>query len=168
MLLYAQKKRKRYLLLKITEVFVVYDSLVSTKLTRFITWIFSVLLLLLMIFADLILKWFFGSGRQNTIVVILITFYSCCPAAWCALFSIHRLCTNIIHEEVFILKNVSYMRILSWCCAFVALVCLVAGFFYVPFFVFSLGAAFMMLILRVLKNVMAAATKIKIENELTI
>lgn len=145
-----------------------YDSLVSAKLTRLITWTFSVLLFLLMIFADLLLKWFFGSGRQETIIVILITFYICCPAAWCALFSIHRLCTNIIHKEVFILKNVSYMRTLSWCCAFVALTCFVAGFFYVPFFVFSLGAAFMMLILRVLKNVMAAATKIKCENELTI
>ncbi len=145
-----------------------YNSLVSAKLTRLITWIFSVLLLLLMIFADLLLKWFFGSGRQDTITMILATFYICCPAAWCALFCIHRLCTNIIHEEVFILKNVSYMRILSWCCAFVALACFIAGFFYVPFFIFSLGAAFMMLILRVLKNVMATATKIKDENELTI
>lgn len=60
------------------------------------------------------------------------------------------------------------MRILSWCCAFVALVCFVSGFFYVPFLIFALGAAFMMLILRVLKSVMATAAKIKDENELTI
>lgn len=145
-----------------------YNSLVSAKLTRIITWVFAGLLLVLMVLADLLLKWFFGPNRADTIIKILITFYTCCPAAWCALYCIHKLLTNIIHENVFIQKNVSYMRILSWCCAFVALACFVAGFFYVPFFIFSLGAAFMMLILRVLKNVMAAATKIKDENELTI
>lgn len=145
-----------------------YNSLTSAKLTRVITWIFAVLLLLLMVFADLLLNWFFGPGRKETIIEILITFYLCCPAAWCALICIHKLLSNIIHEEVFVQKNVSYMRVLSWCCAFVALVCFIAGFIYVPFFIFALGAAFMMLILRVLKNVMATATKIKDENELTI
>ena len=49
-----------------------------------------------------------------------------------------------------------------------ALVCFVSGFFYVPLLIFALGAAFMMLILRVLKSVMATATKLKDENELTI
>lgn len=145
-----------------------YNSQTSAKLTRVITWFFFVLLAALMVFANLLLSWFFGPARTDTIIKILVTFYTCCPAAWCALFCIDRLLRNIINKEVFIKKNVSYMRVLSWCCAFVALACLIAGFFYVPFFIFSLGAAFMMLILRVLKNVMAAATMIKDENELTI
>lgn len=145
-----------------------YNSLSSAKLTRFITWFFAALLFVLMVFANALLKWFFGFGRDDTILKILITFYLCCPAAWTALFCIHKLTTNIINEDIFVQKNVSYLRVLSWCCAFVAATCFVAGFFYVPFFIFSLGAAFMTLILRVLKNIMATATKIKNENELTI
>ncbi len=145
-----------------------YTSMTSAKLTRAITCFFFVLLLVLMIFASPILNWFFGFARDNTIKTILVTFYLCCPAAWCALVCIFKLLTNIIHEKVFVVKNVLYMRILSLCCAFVAAACLIAGFFYVPFFIFSLGAAFMMLILRVLKNVMAVATEIKNENELTV
>lgn len=145
-----------------------YTSKTSAKLTRVITWIFAALLLLLMIFADALLKWFFPPIRQNVVIRILIPFYVCCPAAWCALYCINDLLKNIISEKVFIQKNVLYMRILSWCCAFVALVCLVSGFFYVPLLIFALGAAFMMLILRVLKSVMATATKLKDENELTI
>lgn len=145
-----------------------YTSHNSAKLTRIITYFFAVLLLGLMVFANMLLHWFFGPNREETILKILITFYLCCPAAWCALFCIEKLMKNIIHEDVFVQANVKYMRVLSWCCAFVALACFVAGFFYVPFFIFSLGAAFMMLILRVLKNVMAAATEIKNENELTI
>lgn len=145
-----------------------YTSKTSAKLTRVITWVFAVLLLALMVLADVLLHWFFGFEREQTIKIILVTFYSCCPAAWCALYSIDRLLKNIIRETVFVLKTVSYLRILSWCCAFVALACFVSGFLYVPFFIFSLGAAFMMLILRVLKNVLAAATELKNENELTI
>lgn len=145
-----------------------YNSQTSAKLTRVITWFFSALLLVLMVFADMLLHWFFGFEREETIKIIIITFYVCCPAAWCALYSIDRLLKNIIHEKIFVSKTVSYLRVLSWCCAFVALVCFISGFLYVPFFIFSLGAAFMMLILRVLKNVLATATKIKEENELTI
>ncbi len=145
-----------------------YTSHSSAKLTRVITWVFAFLLLVLMIFSDMLLKWFFKAGYEATVKIILVTFYICCPAAWCALYCIERLLKNIIGEDVFIQKNVLYLRVLSWCCAFVALACLISGFLYVPFFIFSLGATFMMLILRVLKNVMAAATKLKDENELTI
>lgn len=145
-----------------------YTTQTSAKLTRAITWIFCVLLLVLMVFADMLLHWFFGFARERTIAIILVTFYTCCPAAWCALYCIDRLLKNIINEAVFVPKTVSYLRILSWCCAFVALACFVSGFLYVPFFIFSLGSAFMMLILRVLKNVLATATELKNENELTI
>lgn len=145
-----------------------YTSQTSAKLTRVITWVFGALLLALMVLADMLLHWFFGFERERTIAIILVTFYACCPAAWCALYSIDRLLKNIISETVFVPKTVSYLRILSWCCAFVALACFISGFLYVPFFIFSLGAAFMMLILRVLKNVLATATELKNENELTI
>lgn len=145
-----------------------YTSKTSAKVTFAITVFFCVLLAVLMVFASPILKWFFSSGREETVKTVLITFYICCPAAVVTLVSILKLMRNIISEQVFIDKNVFCMRLLSWCCAFVAAVCFVSGWFYVPFWIFSLGAAFMMLILRVLKNVMAAATKIKNENELTI
>ena len=42
-----------------------YTSKTSAKLTRVITWIFAALLLLLMIFADALLKWFFPPIRQK-------------------------------------------------------------------------------------------------------
>ena len=97
-----------------------------------------------------------------------LAFYLCCPAAWAALISILRLMTNIIHEQIFTPQTVFSMRLLSWCCAYVALVCLVFGFFWAPLLVFALGAAFLTLILRVLKSVMQRACEIKAENELTI
>lgn len=157
-----------------------YNSQKSTKLTLVITIVFAVLLLFLMIFARPFLSWYLGLGRLDDINAVCTAFYVCCPAAVIALANIIKLLKNIMKEEIFVSENVRSMRCLSWCCAFVSLVgfafgfmslplfSLVSGFLYLTFFIVSLGAAFMMLILRVLKNIMARATEIKNENELTI
>ena len=145
-----------------------YTSLTSVKVTRVITVLYCILLLLIMIFASPLLRLYYGDGFEKAIKVALTAFYTCCPAAWVSLVYVWRVLTNILKGEIFTDKTVFSMRVLSWCCAFVALDCFIAAFFDAAFIVFSAGAAFMMLILRVLKSVMAKATEIKNENELTI
>ncbi len=146
-----------------------YTSEKSTKLTLYITYAFMALLGILMVVAIPGARWFFGDIiRQSTLRILLTAFYVCCPAAWVALIFIVKILRNILKESVFTNDTVSFLRYLSWCCGFVAIACAVCGIFYMPLFIFALGAAFMMLILRVLKNVMAKATEIKNENELTI
>ena len=145
-----------------------YTSVTSAKLTRVITVLFCVLLLVLMVFGPKLLSLYFGYLAATLTKKVLLAFYLCCPAAWAALVSILMLMTNIIHDRIFQPQTVFLMRLLSWCCAYVALTCLIFGFFWAPLLVFALGAGFMTLILRVLKSVMARATEIKAENELTI
>ncbi len=159
-----------------------YTSQNSTKVTLFISYFFCLLLAALMLFIYPIITWFLGSKRMNEVLLIITAFYVCCPAAIVALRSIISLLHNILKEQIFIPENVRYMRVLSWCCAFVSAVSFIAGlvlilpmtsniltsFIYIAFFIFSFGGLFMMLILRVLKNVMAKATELKNENELTI
>ncbi|MCM1364846.1 MAG: DUF2975 domain-containing protein [Faecalibacterium sp.] len=148
-----------------------YNSQKSAKVTLIITFFFCAALVALMIIAHPLLEWFYGSERKTVIKTVMYAFYFCCPAAWISLGSIIKLLFNIINNKIFITQNVNCIRILSWCCAFVSLVCFCTSFAYVTFFVFfiiSIAAAFMMLILRVLKNVMAKATEIKKENDLTI
>ncbi len=146
-----------------------YTSEKSTKLTLYITYAFMALLAVLMVVAVPGARWFFGDiVRDSTVRIMLTAFYVCCPAGWLALIFIMKILKNILAETVFTAKTVACLRYLSWCCAFVAIACAVCGLFYMPLFIFAFGAAFMMLILRVLKNVMAKATEIKSENELTI
>ena len=121
-----------------------------------------------MIFGPRLLTFYFGYLSAALIKKVLLAFYLCCPAAWASLVSILVLMTNIIREKIFTAQTVFVLRLLSWCCAYVAVVCLVFGFFWAPLLAFSLGAAFLTLILRVLKSVMARATELKNENELTI
>ncbi len=145
-----------------------YTTEKSTKLTLFVTYIFYVLLAWMMIACYPIAQWVIGPGERASTLAAVIAFYSSCPAAWIALFGITKILKNVLKDEVFTHDTVKTLRILSWCCAFVAFVSFIAFFFYKLFIVFSLGAALMMLILRVLKNVMAKAVEIKEENELTV
>ncbi len=145
-----------------------YTSVTSAKVTRAITVVFCLILTALMLFGPKLLHLYFGYLAAGLAQKVLLAFYLCCPAAWAALVSILRLMTNIIREKIFTPQTVFSMRLLSWCCAYVALVCLIFGFFWAPLLVFALGAAFMTLILRVLKNVMARAGELRAENDLTI
>ncbi len=94
--------------------------------------------------------------------------YACCIPAFVALFSLDRMLANIKKDEVFIHKNVTYLRIISWCCFGVAILCVIAGFYYLLFLFMAAVAGFIGLILRVVKNVIEQAVCIKAENDFTI
>ena len=95
-------------------------------------------------------------------------FYPCAVFAYVTLYSLIRLLFNIKMDAIFIGQNVRYLRRISWCCFVVALITLIGGCFYLPFFFVAIAAAFVGLMLRVVKNVMENAVEIKAENELTI
>lgn len=145
-----------------------YTSETSTKLTLAVTYIAAIILALLMIFASPIARYIIGEGAKTAFLSAVAAFYICCPAAWIALYKIHRLLKNVLKDTIFTNETATLLRHLSWCCAFVAAVSLVTTYFCHIFFTFTIGAAFMTLILRVLKNVMAKAVQLKEENELTI
>ena len=82
--------------------------------------------------------------------------------------SLLRLLFNIKKDEIFINANVKYLRLISWCCFVVAIITFVGGVFYVPFLLIAVAAAFVGLMLRIVKNIMQNAVEINEENELTI
>lgn len=117
-----------------------------------------------------IVRWYgdsYGRGAEMR-RTLTIAFYCCVPFALAALGALHRLLQNLKRELLFISQNVTLLRALSWCCFPVALIALIANFFYLPFLLVGIAAAFMGLILRVIKNVFRAAIEIKTENDMTI
>ncbi len=100
--------------------------------------------------------------------ITLVVFYVCCPAAWAAIGALLRLLQNIKTGRIFIRQNITLLRLLSWCCVWVALAALAVSFRYLPFALFFIAAGFLAIILRVVKNVMEEATLLREENDLTI
>ena len=90
------------------------------------------------------------------------------PLAWITLYKLWRLVGSISRRQVFVPDNVSIMRTVSWCCFGAAAVCFAGGIGYIPLFVLAGAAAFMGLIVRVVKNIFQEAISMKDELDLTI
>ena len=104
-----------------------------------------------------------GDGKP-----LLYAFYCCVPAAFLAIYHLMRLLINVHNGNVFVVRNVTYLRYLAWCCAWVSAATFVAGCFYMPLLIVSFAAVFVCLLIRVIRHILAAAVDIKNENELTI
>lgn len=105
---------------------------------------------------------------DNVTVPLLVTFYLCAAFGFCILILLGKLLKNIIAGDIFVEKNVKHMRYISWCCYAIAVITL----FFVPFrmliLIVTFAAAFIGLILRVIKNCFTAAIAIREENDLTV
>lgn len=119
--------------------------------------------------------WLFGTlirlrvqDLSGKLGLFLASTYTAAVPAAVALGALWRLLHNISGGAVFIPQNVSILRLLSWCCIAAGLICLCSALYYMPFLMISAAAAFVGLILRVVKNVFAEAVRIKDENDYTI
>lgn len=142
----------------------------SVTLSIMVTILLAVLLVVLIFTAPPVFQWFSKiTGRiGKPVQTLIITFYTCCLPVATALALLMKLLLNIRAGHIFIFQNVKLLRYLSWCCFSVVPFTIVGGIYYISLFVIAAAAAFMGLILRVLKNIMAAATEIKAENDFTV
>ena len=107
-------------------------------------------------------------GLPSVFVPLLVTLYCAVPAAGAAIYCLDRLLTNISHEKLFINKNVSYLRIISWCCFIEAAVFIYFSCLKVFALMIVLAFAFLGLVLRIVKNVFQQAVSLREENDYTI
>ena len=142
----------------------------SAKLSLILTDIFFLIAVIAGVFLPLITSRYIElTGKSQSLRTVLITVCYCClPFAAAALLTLRRLLKNILKSKAFIGENVRLLRILSWCCTAVALITLISGYFYLPFYIAGTAAGFIALILRVIKNIFCTAIELKNENELTI
>lgn len=142
-----------------------WKSKYSVTLTLTLTYVIAALLVMFIAAG----KWIFYSWYGEELgLCVTVTFYCGSVPAIAAIVSLLRLLYGIRGGKVFTAGNIRHLRILSWCCFIVAVICLAASYFYLPLLLITVGAAFMGLILRVIKNVFVAAYELKNENDLTI
>jgi hypothetical protein len=110
----------------------------------------------------------YGPADVNASRLLLPLLYACYAPALTVLFSLNKLLTNIRRSEVFTRANVRLLRIISWACFAAALILAFGAFISFLFCVMAVPVAFIGLIVRVVKNVVAAAAELKEENDFTI
>lgn len=105
---------------------------------------------------------------DNVTAPLLITLYCCVPFAVCVLVCLDILLKNIGNGQPFISKNVTLLRIISYCCFGVSLTFIYFAVLRPFAFAIVFAAAFFGLILRVVKNCFKKAVEIREENDATI
>lgn len=109
-----------------------------------------------------------AQNMQSVFVPLLITLYAAVPPAVIALICLDKLLGNIKKDKPFVSANVKYLRIISYCCFAESLVFLYFSTLKPFAFVIVFVAAFIGLILRVVKNVFEQAVAMREENDFTI
>ncbi len=143
----------------------------STRLSLVCVALFALVLLVLDLFGLWIIRWWVGIrqlGGQEVVFRFAVSLAALSVFAWICLWYLWKLLSNIRRGEVFIEQNVRSLRLVGWCCGAAALICLGSGFYYPPFFFAFAACAFMMLIVRVVKNCFQQACEMKDELDLTI
>ena len=95
-------------------------------------------------------------------------FYGCAPFAAASLYCLIRLLLNVMKDRVFIPRNVTYIRLVSWFCYAVALITLITGARYFPLLIICFATGTVGTLLLVMKDLFRSAVELKEENELTI
>lgn len=109
-----------------------------------------------------------GAALEKMLTIFCSCFYPCAVFAYITLYNLIKLLFNIRKQEIFTNENVQRLRRIYWCCFTVAFITLIGGILYIPFSFIAVAAAFIGLMLRVVKNVLQNAVELKTENELTI
>lgn len=143
----------------------------SVFLTKICIFVFAAALLLADVFGYRLVVWYAtlrGINGLHPSLELFISLYLLSIFAWILLYSLWRLLSNMERGEMFTAANIRYLRTVSWCCAGAAFICVLGALFYLPFIFVTVAAAFMMLIVRIVKNVFQTASEMKSELDLTI
>jgi len=133
--------------------------------------LFALGLIATVAFAPPLVRWLVGFSRaylQGLELYFLATIYSGSLPAALLLYNLYRLLERIVKSEIFISENAESLRTMSWCAAMGAIISLASSFYYLPWVLVAIPAAFMGLILRVIKNVVAEAVSLKEEADYTV
>lgn len=141
----------------------------SLMLSRALTWAVLILACALLFLIPIITIWYDNVSEKPPIMPILTAaFYLCDIIAIIALWQLKNLLANISKQELFTDCNTRCVRIISWCCFGVAAVMAALSFWRLLALLVAFIAAFVGLILRVVKNMLAAAAELREENDFTI
>ena len=143
----------------------------SLTLSKVCVIMFMALLLVCAVLAPRLVDWLIYMSilaRSAGKVLFLATIYIGCIPAAALLVCLYRLLQRIGQGDVFIKKNAGYLRFISWCCFCGTLICAASSLYYLPWLAIAIAAAFMGLIVRVVKNVIAKAISLQDDADYTI
>lgn len=146
-----------------------WTSAHSLRLSRLLTLIVLLLAVAALFCIPIITEWYDAVSEQEPIHNLLnVIFYVSDMLGILAVWELLKMLNHIAKEKLFVDENVTCLRVISWCCFGVAAVWTPLVYFRLLAVFVAFVAAFAGLILRVMKNLFAAAVALREENDYTI
>lgn len=114
----------------------------TAKVCLIITYILMAVLLALVVALPYLVTWYVETRSRNEYLgtVVMLTCYPCVPFAATALLSLRKFLSNITKDKIAVKENARLLLRLVICCGAAGVIMMIAGIFYMPFFIAG-GAA---------------------------
>ena len=131
------------------------DKYKYVKISIFVVDIFFVVLTALAVgLPFLITKYVEVMNRRASLATtVMLTSYPCLPFVTFGMISLRRFLKGVMEGEIFAPNNLKNLKLLTFCCAVISIITLIAGFFYMPFYFVGLAFGFMALLVFCLFNI---------------
>ena len=120
----------------------------SLKTAIVLTYIFMAILVVLVICLPMLVTWYVEiRGKSAKLpTTMLVTCYPCAPFTGTALLYLRKLLKNALNDEIFSKSSVKCLKIMAFCCTAIAVITLIAGRYYLPFYIVGATFAFLALL----------------------
>ena len=107
------------------------------KLCRILTEVSIALLIIITVFLPFGISWYVETmHRSQTLpATVMVTCYPCAPFVGIALFMLRRILIRAYDGVFFTGANSKDIRVISVCCDVIAVITLIAGRYYLPFYI---------------------------------
>ena len=140
------------------------DKIKSIKISIAVTNIFLIILVVFSVALPWMVSWYVEKMHRSATLAttVLVTCYPCAPFAGACLVFLRKLLKNVLKSGLLLEENFKLMKKIIFCCIIIAAITLVAGKFYMPFFIVSATFTFVALLLFGLRAALYVTVK---ENE---
>ncbi|MCL2425696.1 MAG: DUF2975 domain-containing protein [Oscillospiraceae bacterium] len=143
----------------------------SITISKIFTILFMAFLIATLIFAprlvERLLVMSSNAYAAGAALFFITLFIGAVPAA-AVLVSMYLLLHKMSSGEVFVRKNVTYLRFMSWCFYVGGLICMVSALYYAPWLPIGIASVFIGLVVRVVKSVIEKAVSLQDDADHTI
>ena len=131
----------------------------STKVALIVTYVFMLLLAAFTITLPWIVRWYVEVRGRSTdlFATIMLATYPCVPLAAIVLYSLRKLLKNILSGNIFHSENAGHLLAMSNSCFLASVIMIIAGIFYMPFYIAGAAAICMAFIVRIMRVVLQGA-----------
>ena len=126
------------------------------KVALFITYIFMGILLVLTVALPWLVTWYVEvMGRAESLpATVMVTCYPCIPFSFGILIFFKRILKNSLKDKFFSENTILQLKRISFCSFIIALITVIAGKFYMPFYIVGVTFVFLSYIVYVFISIL--------------